>query len=790
LAARYSHFGASFLRKLRPKCLAWSLAPVLALGLTPVWGQSAPAAPPGAHRAEKIFADRCAVCHGADARGGEYGPALAGNSDLRERSISWFRDLIRKGVPSAGMPAFHLSAAELDAVAVLVRSLNLPAAESTVAGDRSSGERFFFDKGQCASCHMIDGRGAAVGPDLSNVAREMTVAEIRTSLVDPGAHITPGYQQVTVRLQNGETLRGFARSQTNFEIALQDGNGQFHLLGENEIASITPDKQSAMPAVNANPEELQNLVAFLSRLTGVKPGKAGAPEASEPAGIPFSRILHPQSGDWLTYNGNVSGNRYSELSEIKTDNVSQLQLKWIYTVPLWEQFYPDSSYFRQNLQSFGLETTPLVADGILYATGPQQAFALDARTGRQIWAYSRPRTPGVVGDAALGSNRGMALLGDKVFMTTDNAHIIALNRTTGQLVWEAVMPEKPMHYGSTMAPFVVKDMVIGGVAGGDWGIRGFIAAYRASDGKLLWRHWTIPAKGEPGAKTWGGNPLETGGGATWLTGSYDPETDTLYWATGNPYPDSDDRNRPGDNLYTNCILALNPDTGKLKWFYQLTPHDVHDWDANAPMVLVDTVYRGEPRKLLLFANKNGFFYVFDRTSGQILVAKPFIHENWARGIGPDGRPERLPEDGIVCPAAGTNWSSTAFSPVTGLYYLMALDKCDVDLTATKGKAPEEEVGKKYLEALDIKDGTVTWKIPELGPADGKRNAGVLATAGGLLFYGDPSGNVVAADARNGKALWHFPTNGETKASPITYSVNGKQFVGLAVGPNILSFSLP
>ena len=690
------------------------------------------------------------------------------------------------------MPAFDLSASELDALAALVHSLNLPAAENTVSGDRAQGEQYFFSKGQCASCHMVDGRGAAVGPDLSNVAGGLTVAEIRESLLQPGARLTPGYESVTVHLRNGDALRGFARSQNNFEIALEEMNGRFRLLREDEVSGVSRDQPSPMPRVDASPEELQNLIAYLSGLSGVKPGTAVAAESPESGGISFSRILHPQSGDWLTHNGNLSGNRYSELAQINATNVAQLRLKWIYTVPLWKQFYPDTSYYRENLEYFGLEVTPLVADGVMYATGPQQAFALDARTGRQIWSYSRPRPAGIVGDASLGSNRGLAILGDKLFMTTPDAHLIALNRITGQLVWEVVMPDKPMHYGATVAPLVVKDMVLGGVAGGDWGVRGFVAAYKASTGERVWRRWTIPGKGEPEAETWGGSPPETGGASTWITGSYDPETDTLYWTTGNPYPDSDDRDRPGDNLYSNCILALDPDSGKLKWFYQVTPHDVHDWDATAPVVLVDSVYQGQDRKLLLYANKNGFFYVFDRTNGRVLLAKPFVTVNWASGIGPDGRPLRLPEGAIVCPQAGTNWSATAFSPMTHLYYLMAFEKCMVDLSAAKGKEKHarEEDGKKYLEALDIEDGRIVWKVPELGPVEGKRNAGILATAGGLLFYGDPSGEIVAADARNGEALWHFPSNGETKASPMTYTVNGKQFVGLAVGPNILGFGLP
>jgi PQQ-dependent dehydrogenase (methanol/ethanol family) len=740
----------------------------------------------------KIFAVQCAGCHGADAHGTDHGPPLAEVRGLRDRSIVWIRHVIHNGIPGGGMPSFDLPADELDALAALVHSLNSPAAESAVPGDRVAGERYFFGEGKCSACHMVDGRGKVAGPDLSDVAHEMTVDELRTALLQPSAQITPGYALVVVQLKDGKTVRGFARSRSDFEIVVQDLKGNFHLLQENEISAVHEEKDSLMPPVKASPEELQNLIAYLSTLTGVKAGMAKVAGISEPDGISWSRILRPKPGDWLSYDGELNGNRYSELTQIDTANVSQLRLKWIFTVPLWKQFLPDTAYFHENMKYFGLEVTPIVADEIMYITGPHQAFALDARTGREIWEYSRPRTPGLVGDASLGTNRGMAILGDKVFMTTDNAHLIALNRTTGQLVWEQVMPEAPMHYGSTVAPLIVKDVVIAGVSGADWGLRGFLAAYKASDGECLWRRWMIPGKREPGAETWGGNPRMDGGGSTWLTGSYDPETDTLYWATATPFPDYDARTRPGDNLYTDCIMALSPDTGGLKWHYQTTPHDVHSWDTTEPLALVDARYQGREQKLLLHADRNGFFYVLDRTNGHLLLAKSFVPVTWASSIGADGRPQLLPENGIVCPENGTNWNATAFSPVTRLYYVMANEKCDVKLSAANWKANHPQVGpgKKYLRALDIDNGKAVWQIPQFGPAEGKREAGVLATAGGILFYGDPTGDIVALDNRNGKILWHFSTNGETKASPMTYLVNGKQFIALAVGPNILCFGLP
>ena len=771
--------------------IARFLIVALAWGATPVLGQTPPTTAPNLTEGTKIYAQRCAGCHGADAHGTDKAPGLAGNQRLRDGSVQDLQDLIRKGVPGSGMPPFDLPPQELDSLVVLVRSLNAPSAESTVGGDATAGESFFFGKGQCASCHMISGAGAAIGPDLSNVVREMTVDEIQAKLVNPNSRIAPGYELATAQLRNGNTVRGFARNRSNFDILLQDLTGQFHLIQQGEISAITEEKQSIMPSVKASPEELRDLVAYLDMRTGVG-ARVSKSQPSKVAGIDFARISNPKPGDWLTYNGNLSGNRYSELTQINTTNVHELTLKWIFSVPLWKNSFPNTNYFVENMRYFGLETTPIVADGIMYVTGPNATFALDPFTGREIWEYSRPRSHELVGDAALGTNRGVAVLHDKVFMVTDNAHLIALNRTTGHVMWEVVMPDEPQHYGSTVAPLIVKDLVIAGVSGADWGIRGFVAAYKASTGERVWRFWTIPSKGEPALETWGSIEPTFGGGSTWLTGSYDPETDTLYWSTGNPFSASDDLDRSGDNLYTNCILALNPDTGKLKWHYQVTPHDVHDWDANAPLVLVDTKYQGGYRKLLLHADKNGFFYVLDRTDGRVLTARNFVRTTWASGIGPDGRPQRAKEEGFVCPEVGTNWNATAFSPVTRLYYVVALEKCEAKLTSSGAKKSktDQEPGKKYLRAFDIETGKIVWEDPQVGPVDGKRNSGVLATAGGILFYGDPSGDVIALDERDGKVLWHFPTNGINKASPMTHMAGGKQFVALAVGPNILCFGLP
>lgn len=459
----------------------------------------------------------------------------------------------------------------------------------------------------------------------------------------------------------------------------------------------------------------------------------------------------PQPGDWLTYNGSNSANRYSALNQINIGNVASLKLKWIFPI----------SYF-------GLETTPLASGGALYVTGPNQVFALDALTGAPLWHYSRPPTSGLIGDARLGTNRGVAILREKVFFVTDNAHLVALDRASGKLLWETTLPaDEHQPYGGTTAPLIVNDTVIAGIAGGDHGIRGFVAAYKAETGALLWRHWTVDTA--------------TGGGSTWLTGSYDSLSDTLYWATGNPWPDGDDRDRPGDNLYTNCVLALDAKNGELKWHYQFTPHDLKDRDATEPNVLVDTVYRGKPSKLLLHADRNGFFYVLDRTDGKLLLAKPFLRRvDWATGIGADGKPAVVDPRG--CPSDAANWDSTAFSAETRLYYFMALEEC-----TGKPTGYPDQTGQRFLRAINIDTGEIAWEVAQPGPARAKTWSGVLATAGGLIFYGRPNGSFIAADQRNGKTLWQFPTNVRMKGSPMTFTAGGNQYVAVAAGPNILCF---
>lgn len=496
--------------------------------------------------------------------------------------------------------------------------------------------------------------------------------------------------------------------------------------------------------------------------------------------------------DWPTYHGSFTGNRHSDLDQINLRNVAGLAPQWFFPVP-------DQSM---------IEGTPVVIDGIMYVTGVNQVFALDAETGREIWQYSRPRTTGLVGDAAIGLNRGVAVRDDLLFTVTDHAHAIALNRWTGALVWDVEMEDYRDHYGAIAAPLVVDDIVFFGISGGDTGLRGFLDAYEAETGKRAWRFWTIPAPGEPGSETWGDpEVLARGCGATWLTGSYDPQLDLLYWATGNPCPDLNGDRRPGDNLYTNSVLALRPRTGELVWHFQFTPHDTHDWDAQEPLLLVDEEFRGERRKLLLQGNRNGFFYVLDRVTGEFLLGEPFTEQTWAEGIAPDGRPIVRPgsdptsEGSVVCPAirGATNWWASAFSPETKLFYLMVHESCMVyikdDRPWERGKSwlggtfrlTEESSNQRHIRALDIQTGRTVWNYPQTG--DSTTYSGVLSTAGGLVFFGEDSGAFAALDATTGEPVWHLQANQEWKASPMTYMVGGRQFVAIGSGLGFWSFAL-
>lgn len=498
----------------------------------------------------------------------------------------------------------------------------------------------------------------------------------------------------------------------------------------------------------------------------------------------------PDAGSWLTYSGDYSAQRHSPLTQITPQNAAQLGAQWAFQTGVLGKF----------------EATPIALNGVLYVTGPENtAWAIDARTGRQLWSYRRSLPDGM--NICCGRvNRGFAVLGTKLYMSTLDAHLIALDMKTGSVLWDVVIDDYKRGYSATAAPLVVKDKIVVGIAGAENGIRGFIDAFDAETGKKAWRFWVVPGPGEPGNETWEGNSWEWGGGSTWVTGSYDPSLNLIYWGTGNPGSDLYGGNREGDNLYTDSIVALDPDTGKLKWHYQFTPHDVHDWDAVQVPILADIRVAGAPRKVLMLANRNGFYYTLDRTNGAIIAAKPFVRTTWAEEIGPDGKPRVLPgttpnESGVnVCPdiTGGTNFMSPSFNPQTGLFYVTAREVCSTYFGWEQEFVPGQVYfagaqqrgtnarGYGAMRAIDPATGTVKWEYKYFSPS----MAGTLSTASGLVFGGDMDGNVMAFEAATGKNMWHFQTGSAIYAAPVTYMLDGRQYVVLAAGTTLFSFALP
>jgi alcohol dehydrogenase (cytochrome c) len=507
---------------------------------------------------------------------------------------------------------------------------------------------------------------------------------------------------------------------------------------------------------------------------------------------PETLLVAPPNANWTSYNGDYSGRRFSALSEITAENVANLRAQWIFHVHGGND----------------LEVTPVVVDGIMFVTSANDAFALDARTGRSIWQYSRPITEGLIDDAAQHHNRGVGIWRNKLYVETDNAHLLCLDARSGHLLWDVAYAEGNKNYGATSAPLVVKGKVIVGTSGGDDGVRGFLAAFDAESGEPAWRFWTIPGPGEPGSASWPGNLYLRGGGTTWMPGTYDPELNTLYWTTSNPAPDFDGAPRPGDDLYTDCVLALDPDTGKLKWYFQFTPHDLFDYDATETPVLVNAQYKGQPRQLLVQANRNGFLYVLDRTDGEFLSAMPFVKNlNWAKEIDSSGRPvltgiQPSARGTRICPGftGATNWYSPSYNPATHFLYFFALEDCGMFFLKPEKFVPGRTYyatgvrrisgfnRERILLAYDLDTNSFAWRYPQIG--DGGSASGTMTTAGSLVFFGDDSESFEAADAKTGKPLWHFTVGQKFHASPMSYAVLGKQYVAIAAGSDIFSFALP
>ena len=617
---------------------------------------------------------------------------------------------------------------------------------------------------RCARCHGADGRGGEMGP---------AIAERLTPLDD---------QQLTKLIREGQPLKGMPPNVVpDAEMA-----DLVKFLRTIERTGEPPPVRMSVPTIDGR------------TLDGLVLGE-GFDDLQLQTDDKRVHLLR-RAGDryrpvtsetpWPTYNGDPGGNRYTTLTEIDKTTVSRLAPKWMMTIPDAGQ----------------LQGTPVVADGIMYVTAPNEAFALDAGSGRRIWHLKRPRTKGIAGG---GANRGAAIAGERVFMVTDNAHLLALNRFTGDVLWETELADWRQNYAASSAPLPAGNLIVSGVSGGEHGANGFVAAFDQDTGKEVWRFWTVPKPGTPGSETWRGKDIDHGGAPTWFTGSYDAALDTVYWPTGNPAKEYDGSDRQGDNLYASSILALDRKTGTLKWYYQFTPHDLWDWDATQTSVLVDADWEGQRRPLMLHASRNGFFYVFDRRDGKLLLARPFVRNlTWASGIGADGRPVRLPNQDPspagtkVCPSqdGATNWFSPSFNPATGLYYVQTFEKCSIYTTTQQGpwesgksylggsqKTATDPKPQRILKAIDIHTGAIKWELPQPGPAQSW--GGTLTTATGLVIFGEDGGALMAADAATGKPLWSFQTNQNWKASPMTYVFDKKQYIGVAAGSTIIALAV-
>jgi alcohol dehydrogenase (cytochrome c) len=548
------------------------------------------------------------------------------------------------------------------------------------------------------------------------------------------------------------------------------------------------------------------------------PGAATAPAAPGAQGrgtppnsnadvtpVPFERILHAsqEPKNWLTYSGDYTGRRHSALKQITPANAKTLALKWVY----------QSRSLDKN------ETTPLVVDGIMFTVqSPNDVIALNAATGKFIWQYSHKPVAGTRNPCCGNVTRGLAILDGKLFLAGLDSKLIAIDAKTGKELWSTQVADEQQQYAMTVAPLVIHDKVLTGVAGGEHGVRGFLAAYDVNTGKQVWKFNTVPGPGEAGYETWlgkDGKPNESylhGGAPIWVTGSFDPDTNLTFWGTGNAGPDYNGDNRLGDNLYASSVIALDADTGTLKWHYQFSPHDEFDWDSTQVPVLADITLQGRPRKVMLWANRSGVTYALDRVTGEFLTAKPFAKTNWVSGFDDKGRPIRaagiLPtEQGtLVYPGnqGATNWYNPSFSPETGLFYIPTWE--NTSSTYRKNQAPPEFAAGQNFEGTtplrlvqagdDVFGSVVAWDPRTLQRkwtfrlSAASPEGGILTTASNLLFVGGRDGQFVALDSRTGKLLFETNLGPSVAAGPITYTIGGKQYVSVQCGNALYTFGLP
>lgn len=746
---------------------------------------------------EKLYKAACQTCHGGNGTG-DRGPALATGKFPHGSADGQIFISIRSGIQGSQMPPFSkLSTEQVWQLVSYIRSLNGANVKvnEVVAGDPAAGKSLFFGKANCSGCHAINGRGSIMAPDLSTAGAN-GAQTLRNKILNPNAspsgELDKNLGATVAKTKSGQTIRGIRKGEDSFSLHLMDNTGKLHRLDKQDLADLRYEGKSMMPgfATRLSDSEVQNLVAYLK--TNTERDLSQTVQVPLAGGLTYDRIRNAaaEPHNWLTYWGDYQGTHATTLSQINKSNIKQLQAKWSVQMP------GDAM----------LQSTPLVIDGIMYTTAmPGEVFAIDAKTGMVIWKYVRKQK--ILNPFESNRvSRGVAVLGNRVFFGTLDAALVALDARTGLPVWETQVANTLEGYSVTVSPLALKDKIIAGVAGGEHGIRGFVAAYDPTTGKELWRFNTVPGTGELGNDTWIGDSWKRGGAPTWLTGSYDPELDTLYWATGNPGPDMDGEIRKGDNLFSCSVVALDPQTGKRKWHYQFTPNDSHDWDANQDMVLVDRVFQGQMRKLLIQSNRNGMFYVLDRTNGKLLLGKPYVRQTWNGGFEADGKPKVIPntdstpEGRVVFPGlvGGTNWQAPSYDPKSGYEFIVYKDAGQKYIR----EKVEYEPGKAYwggravpaydndsagIMAIDTATGKAVW---DYKIAKGSLAAGVLATSTGLLFAGTNEGHVIAFESATGKPLWKMQTGGAISSSPISYAINGKQYIAVPSGGAMISFSLP
>jgi alcohol dehydrogenase (cytochrome c) len=625
----------------------------------------------------------------------------------------------------------------------------------------------------CAGCHAGDGSGSVKGPAIARQA--VTIARSDDELMRIVRDGVPGKGMPGVKALGDERIAAVVKYLRTMQA---NAVGAGLTIQTSPATSTAEAARTTASAVSGNPDG--RVVA--ARVGGVSVDVTAAELNQKEV-----------REDWVSYNGDYSGRRYSAMNEVTPENARRVKLKW-----------------KTALPGAGvMEMTPVVVGGVMFATRSNDAWALDAATGKVLWHHARAVTEGLIDDASGHINRGVAVLGTRVYMETDDAHLLCLDARTGAVVWDVAYATDNRNYGATSAPLIVKDKVLVGTSGGDDGVRGFIAAYDAATGKEAWRFWTIPAPGEKGAESWPGDLYLHGGGTTWMPGSYDAELNTIYWGTGNPGPDFDGSVRPGDDLYTSSLIALDPDTGRLKWFFQFSPHDLYDYDAVQTPVLVDANFAGAPQKLVVTANRNGFLYLLDRVTGEYLASRQFsASQNWAVKLDDKGRPVSAglvpDEKGVtVCPgySGATNWYSPSYDPATKLFYFRSLESCSLFKAQTDKfeegtafyatgaeRAPGNRPEASYLNAFDVEKLAPAWRNTLVG--DGPAVAGAMSAAGGVVAFGNDAKELEFDDARTGKKLAGLPLSAPMHASPMSYGVAGRQYFAAAAGDEVFAFALP